>query len=87
MTGTTTAVLRGILVLGVLGYLAGLGGTLMVLALLGVLLGAASLTGRPSPPKKRSVIAAPRRRTSAQVQAGEMTDGDVNDLDACCSAC
>ena len=53
------AVLRGILVLGVLGYLAGLGGTLMVLLLLGVLLGAASLAGRPAPPTKRPVIAAP----------------------------
>ena len=30
----------------------------MVLLLLGVLLGAASLAGRPSPPKKRPVLAA-----------------------------
>ena len=53
------AVLRGILVLGVLGYLAGLSGTLMVLLLLGVLLGTARPVGRPAPPKKRPVIAAP----------------------------
>ena len=52
------AILRGILVLGVLGYLAGFSGTLMVLLLLGVLLGTASLAGRPSPPKKRPVLAA-----------------------------
>ena len=53
------AVLRGILVLAVLMYLAGVSGTLMVLLLLGVLLGAARLGGRPAPPKKRPVIAAP----------------------------
>ena len=53
------AVLRGILVLGVLGYLAGLSGTLMVLLLLGVLLEAASHAGRPSPPKKRPALATP----------------------------
>ena len=52
-------VLRGIFVLGVLGYLAGMSGTLMALLLLGVLLGAARPVGRPSPPKKRPVIAAP----------------------------
>ena len=45
--------------LSVLGYLAGVGGTLMVLLLLGVLLGAASLAGRPALPKKRPVMAAP----------------------------
>ena len=37
-------------------YLAGLSGTLTVLLLLGVLLGAASLAGRPSPPKKPATI-------------------------------
>ena len=52
------AVLRGIFVLAVLMYLAGLSGTLTALLLLGVLLGAASLAGRPAPPKKRPVIAA-----------------------------
>ena len=53
------AVLRGILVLGVLGYLVGVSGTLTVLLLVGVLLGAARPVGRPSPPKKRPVTAAP----------------------------
>ena len=53
------AVLRGIFVLGVLGYLTGVSGTLMVLLLLGVLLGAARPGGRPAPPKKRPVMAAP----------------------------
>ena len=52
------AVLRGIFVLSVLGYLAGVSGTLTVLLMLGVLLGAVSLAGRPSPPKKRPVLAA-----------------------------
>ena len=33
---------------------------------------AASLVGRPSPPKKRPVIAAPRRRTLAQAHAGSL---------------
>ena len=53
------AVLRGIFVLSVLGYLAGVSGTLMVLLLLGVLLGAARPVGQPAPPKKRPVLAAP----------------------------
>ena len=53
------AVLRGIFVLAVLMYLAGLSGALMVLLLLSVLLGAARPVGRPAPPKKRPVMAAP----------------------------
>ena len=53
------AVLRGIFVLTVLMYLAGLSGTLIALLLVDVLLGAARPVGRRSPSKKRPVIAAP----------------------------
>ena len=47
------AFLRGIFVLGVLLYLAGVSGTLTVLLLLVALVGAVSVIGRPSLPAKK----------------------------------
>ena len=53
------ALFRGILVLGVLLYLASVSGTLTVLLLLVALVGAVSVIGRPSLPAKKpaSIVA------------------------------
>ena len=55
--GVTMAILRGIFVLGVLVYLAGLGGTLTVLLVLAMLLGAVGHAGRTSPKKPAAIDA------------------------------
>ena len=73
------AIFRGIFVPAVLVYLAGLSGTLTVLLLLVVVLGAFSLAGRGSPAKKpASIVAAAGTPRPKLVAATTLVGGDAN---------